>query len=91
MKTPWKALKVVKRYAMTTDSLLMKRRPKAQVRPSRKSSAMAPSAQDLVARGTGSHTVLTKEDGPASSLRLRSWEGLLLPANFIVSARLPAH
>lgn len=32
---------------MTTDSLLMKRRPKAQVRPSRKSSAMAPRAQDL--------------------------------------------
>lgn len=47
MKTPWKALKVVKRYAMTTDSLLMKRRPKAHVRPSRKSSAMAPRAQDL--------------------------------------------
>lgn len=69
----------------------MKRRPKAQVRPSRKSSAMAPSAQDLVARGTGSHTVLTKDDGPASSLRLRrSWEGLLLPANLIVSARFPA-
>ena len=32
---------------MTTDSLLMKRRPKAHVRPSRKSSAMAPRAQDL--------------------------------------------
>jgi len=47
MNMPWKALKVVKRYAMITVFSLMKRRPNAQVRPKRKSSAIAPTAQDL--------------------------------------------
>lgn len=47
MNMPWKALKVVNRYAMMTVFSLMKRRPKAQVRPRRKSRVTAPRAQDL--------------------------------------------
>ena len=47
MKSPWKALKAVKRYAMTTVSSLTKSNPKDQVRPRRHSRANAPSTQDL--------------------------------------------
>lgn len=47
MNKPCRALKVVKRYAKTRDSLLMNRRPNAQVRPRRKSKVTAPKAQDL--------------------------------------------
>lgn len=50
MKRPCKALKVVNRYARTKDSLLMKRRPKAQVRPRRKRRVTAPKAHDLKVR-----------------------------------------
>ena len=44
---PWKALNMVKRYAMTTDDSLMKNKPKDHVRPSRQSRAKAPRTQDL--------------------------------------------
>lgn len=44
---PWKVLKMVKRYAMTIEASLMKKRPKDHVRPSRHSRAKAPMTQDL--------------------------------------------
>lgn len=44
---PWKVLKIVKRYAMTIEASLMKKRPKDHVRPSRHSRANAPMTQDL--------------------------------------------
>lgn len=45
---PWKVLNIVKRYAMTIEASLMKKRPKDHVRPSRHSRAKAPITQDLV-------------------------------------------
>jgi len=47
MNIPWKALKIVKRYAVTTDPWTTWRTPKIQVAPRRKSRARAPRAQDL--------------------------------------------
>lgn len=47
MNIPWKVLNMVKRYAMTIEASLMKKRPKDQVRPSRNSKAKAPMTQDL--------------------------------------------
>lgn len=44
---PWKVLNIVKRYAMTIEASLMKKRPKDHVRPSRHSRANAPMTQDL--------------------------------------------
>lgn len=44
---PWKVLNMVKRYAMTIEASLMKKRPKDHVRPSRHSRAKAPITQDL--------------------------------------------
>lgn len=44
---PWKVLNMVKRYAMTIEASLMKKRPKDHVRPSRHSRAKAPMTQDL--------------------------------------------
>lgn len=38
---------MVKRYAMTTEASLMKKRPKDHVRPRRNSRAKAPRTQDL--------------------------------------------
>lgn len=45
---PWKVLNIVKRYAMTMEASLMKKRPKDHVRPSRHNRAKAPITQDLV-------------------------------------------
>lgn len=50
MNMPCRELKMVKRYAMITVLSLMYIRPKAQVRPSRHSRAMAPITQDLQKR-----------------------------------------
>lgn len=47
MNIPWKVLNMVKRYAMTIEASLMKKRPKDHVRPSRNSKAKAPMTQDL--------------------------------------------
>lgn len=47
MNIPCKVLKMVKRYAMTTDDSLRKNRPNDHVSPSRQSSANAPNTQDL--------------------------------------------
>lgn len=47
MNTPWKALKMVKRYAITIVSSLIKSNPNDQVRPRRQRRAKAPSTQDL--------------------------------------------
>lgn len=44
---PWKVLNIVKRYAMTIEASLMKKRPKDHVRPNRHSKAKAPMTQDL--------------------------------------------
>lgn len=44
---PWKVLNMVKRYAMTIEASLIKKRPKDHVRPSRHSKAKAPITQDL--------------------------------------------
>lgn len=44
---PWKVLNIVKRYAMTIEASLMKKRPKDHVRPRRQSRAKAPMTQDL--------------------------------------------
>ena len=56
MNIPWKVLNMVKRYAMTIEASLMKKRPKDQVRPSRQSKANAPMTQDLKDRtGTQTH------------------------------------
>lgn len=48
MNTPWKALKMVKRYAITIVSSLIKSNPNDQVRPRRQRRAKAPSTQDLM-------------------------------------------
>ena len=54
MKVPCRALQAVNSEAVSTDSRVTKRRPKAHVSPSSSSSAMAPRAQDLgVGGGTG--------------------------------------
>ena len=53
MNMPCRELKMVKRYAMITVLSLMYIRPKAQVRPSRHSRAMAPITQDLQKREDG--------------------------------------
>lgn len=44
---PWKVLKMVKRYAKTTDDSLMKNKPNDQVRPKRHSRAKPPMTHDL--------------------------------------------
>lgn len=44
---PWKVLKMVKRYAKTTDDSLMKNNPNDQVRPKRHSRAKPPMTHDL--------------------------------------------
>lgn len=43
---------MVKRYAMTIEASLIKKRPKDHVRPSRHSKAKAPMTQDLKDRKT---------------------------------------
>lgn len=50
MNIPWNALKIVKRYAVTTDPWMTWRTPKIQVAPRRKRRARAPRAQDLEGR-----------------------------------------
>lgn len=45
---PWKVLKMVKRYANTTDDSLMKNKPNDQVRPKRHSRAKPPMTHDLM-------------------------------------------
>lgn len=52
MNIPCRELKMVKRYAMTTVLSFTYMRPKAQVRPSRHSKAMAPITQDLRSKET---------------------------------------
>lgn len=47
MNIPCSVLKMVKRYAMTMEESLRKRRPKVHVRPSRQRSAKAPNTHDL--------------------------------------------
>lgn len=44
---PWKVFNMVKRYAMTIEASLIKKRPKDHVRPKRHSRAKAPMTQDL--------------------------------------------
>lgn len=44
---PWKVLKIVKRYANTTDDSLMKNKPNDQVKPKRHSRAKPPMTHDL--------------------------------------------
>lgn len=50
MNIPWNALKIVKRYAVTTDPWMTWRTPKIQVAPRRNRRARAPRAQDLEGR-----------------------------------------
>lgn len=50
MNIPCSELKMVKRYAMITVFSLMYMRPKAQVRPSKHSRAIAPITHDLRVR-----------------------------------------
>lgn len=47
MKSPWKLLRAVNKYAMTTVSWLMNRTPNTQVRPRRTTKMAAPFTQDL--------------------------------------------
>ena len=47
MNIPCRVLKMVKRYAITTDDSFRKNKPNDHVSPSRQSKANAPSTQDL--------------------------------------------
>lgn len=72
MNIPWKVLNMVKRYAITMDASLMKKRPKDHVRPSRHSSAKAPMTQDLEGRSTDT---LRREDTHLAPETLRGQKG----------------
>lgn len=47
MNIPCRVLKMLKRYAITTDDSLRKNKPKVHVRPSRQRRAKAPDTHDL--------------------------------------------